>query len=123
MDIFSPALYTLTRGSVAGLLNNLGQFESFAINTLLARHYPLGYAGALPAALAPKVTMLQRACTNKLTTPEGPYSGGNWSITGATVPSTNNPSSRQGDLTANFVREDTSTGVHGLFQSFTIGAA
>lgn len=68
------------------------------------------------------------AVTNKLTTPEGPYNGGNWTLAGATVPSTNNPSPRLGangtpDLTANFVREDTSTGVHGLFQSYTIGAA
>jgi len=68
------------------------------------------------------------AVTNKLTTPEGPYNAGAWTSAGCTVPSTNNPSPRLGllgtpDLTANFVREDTSTGVHGLFQNYTIGAS
>ncbi len=59
--------------------------------------------------------------TQKLTAPED-LSNAAWNKPGVTVPSTNNPSPRNRDLTACFVREDTSTGGHEINQNFTIGA-
>lgn len=119
-SLTDPIVAAFVRASVAGILNKSGQFESFAAAALRDRHYPKGFSGSLP--LPPRTTLLHSGATNKLTFPED-LSNIAWSKTGTTIPSTNNPSPRGGDLTACLVREDGSTGVHGVFQSYTIGAA
>jgi hypothetical protein len=116
-SLTDPVAATFARATLEGYLNNVGQFGSSAINTLSDRHYPLGYTGG--GVVPPKTALFQGSCTNKITAPENLSS---WNLTGATVPSTNNPSPRQGDLTASFLRETAGGTIHAADFGYTIGA-
>lgn len=110
-SLSDPLTYTFARSSAGLYIGPDGLLHVDAAGVLSDRHYLSGLQS----------TLLQPAATNKLTAPED-LSNGAWTKTGTTVPSINNPSPRNGDLTASFLREDVSNGSHRVNQSYTIVA-
>jgi hypothetical protein len=96
-----------TRASTATFVGSNGLIQSAAINTPRFDHNSV--------TLASRGLLIEEARTNLVLQSEN-HPSASWSKTGATVASASN-TAPNGSSTSNLVTEDSSTGVHRLFQS------